>query len=174
MATTILRKTAPQFRPGGAIPFLGQCHNPPESPTPFVGQGGPMGPEPTDANALAQFLQIQANQPTEQEELMTMFYKEYLLFRDGWDEDSEKEIEESLVHCAMTPTWQSQFLPAFVELLKREQFIKIMECLDKDKNLRIQPRLQSRGFDLVSKQAGPHRYRGPAPEAVAGDRQEEA
>lgn len=77
-----------------------------------------------------------------------MFYKEYLLFRDGWDEDSEKEIEESLVHCAMTPTWQSQFLPPFVELLKREQFIKIMECLDKDKNLEFNRGFVA-GIDLV-------------------------
>ena len=66
---------------------------------------------------------------------MTMFYKEYLLFRDGWDEDAEKEIEERLVECAVHPTWQNLFLPAFVEMLKREQFIKIMECLDRDKSL---------------------------------------
>ena len=43
----------------------------------------------------------------------------------------------------MAPVWQSQFLPAFVELLKREQFIKIMECLDKDKNLEF-----NRGFGV--------------------------
>ena len=66
---------------------------------------------------------------------MSMFYKEYLLFRDGWDEEAEKEIEEILVQCASAPSWQNQFLPAFVEMLKREQFIKIMECLDRDKNL---------------------------------------
>jgi len=77
-----------------------------------------------------------------------MFYKEYLLFRDGWDEDSEKEIEESLVECAMAPAWQSRFLPAFVELLKREQFIKIMECLDKDKNLEFNRGFVA-GIDLV-------------------------
>ncbi len=77
-----------------------------------------------------------------------MFYKEYLLFRDGWDEDSEKEIEERLVQCALAPVWQSQFLPAFVELLKREQFIKIMECLDKDKNLEFNRGFVA-GIDLV-------------------------
>lgn len=77
-----------------------------------------------------------------------MFYKEYLLFRDGWDEDSEKEIEERLVQCAMAPVWQGQFLPAFVELLKREQFIKIMECLDKDKNLEFNRGFVA-GIDLV-------------------------
>jgi len=79
---------------------------------------------------------------------MTMFYKEYLLFRDGWDDDSDKELEARLVECAVNPTWQEQFLPAFVEALKREQFIKIIECLDKDKNLEF-----NRGFvagvDLV-------------------------
>jgi hypothetical protein len=72
---------------------------------------------------------------------MTMFYKEYLLFRDGWDNDSDKEIEDTLVECAGSLMWQHQFLPAFVEMLKREQFIKIMECLDKDKNLEF-----NRGF----------------------------
>jgi hypothetical protein len=72
---------------------------------------------------------------------MTMFFKEYLLFRDGWDDDSDKEIEERLVECAGSPSWQNQFLPAFVETLKREQFIKIMECLDKDKSLEF-----NRGF----------------------------
>jgi hypothetical protein len=66
---------------------------------------------------------------------MPMFYKEYLLFRDGWDEDSEKEIEQQLVEYAASASWQNRFLPAFVEMLKREQFIKIMECLDKDKSL---------------------------------------
>jgi hypothetical protein len=77
-----------------------------------------------------------------------MFYKEYLLFRDGWDEDSEKEIEDTLVQCAGSPTWQNQFLPAFVEMLKREQFIKIMECLDKDKNLEFNRGFVA-GIDLV-------------------------
>ena len=72
---------------------------------------------------------------------MTMFYKEYLLFRDGWDEEAEKEVEERLVECAAHPTWQNLFLPAFVEMLKREQFIKIMECLDRDKSLEF-----NRGF----------------------------
>jgi hypothetical protein len=72
---------------------------------------------------------------------MPMFYKEYLLFRDGWDEESEKEIERRLVECAAGAAWQNQFLPAFLEMLKREQFIKIMECLDKDKNLEF-----NRGF----------------------------
>jgi hypothetical protein len=72
---------------------------------------------------------------------MTMFYKEYLLFRDGWDNDSDREIEEILVECATGPRWRERFLPAFVEMLKREQFIKIMECLDKDKNLEF-----NRGF----------------------------
>ncbi|MEI7450267.1 MAG: hypothetical protein WCJ75_11650 [Desulfomonile sp.] len=79
---------------------------------------------------------------------MSMFYKEYLLFRDGWDADSEKEIEERLAEAAGSSSWQNQFHPAFVEMLKREQFIKIMECLDKDKNLEF-----NRGFvagvDLV-------------------------
>ncbi len=77
-----------------------------------------------------------------------MFFKEYLLFRDGWDEDAEKETDQMLVQAATSPTWQHQFLPAFVELLKREQFIKIMECLDRDKHLEF-----NRGFvaaiDLV-------------------------
>ncbi len=66
---------------------------------------------------------------------MTVFYKEYLLFRDGWDEEEEKEIEDAVVAAASSPSWQERFLPGFVELLKREQFIKIMECLDRDKNL---------------------------------------
>ena len=77
-----------------------------------------------------------------------MFFKEYRLFRDGWDEDAEKETELMLVQAASSPSWQHQFLPAFVELLKREQFIKIMECLDRDKLLEF-----NRGFvaaiDLV-------------------------
>jgi len=79
---------------------------------------------------------------------MSGFYKEYLLFRDGWDEEAEKEIEENLVKCAGNATWQNQFLPTFTEMLKREQFIKIMECMDRDKNLEF-----NRGFvaaiDLV-------------------------
>ncbi len=79
---------------------------------------------------------------------MSVFYKEYLLFRDGWDEDSEKEIEEKLVQCAASPSWQNQFLPAFVEMLKREQFIKIMECLDRDKNLEFNRGFVA-GIDLV-------------------------
>jgi hypothetical protein len=70
-----------------------------------------------------------------------MFYKEYLLFKDGWDDESEKELEERLVECAARPSWREQFLPAFVEALKREQFIRIMECLDRDKNLEF-----NRGF----------------------------
>jgi hypothetical protein len=77
-----------------------------------------------------------------------VFAKEYLLFRDGWDEDSEKGSEDQLVQAAATHTWQHQFLPAFTEVLKREQFIKIMECLDRDKDIEF-----NRGFvaaiDLV-------------------------
>jgi len=72
---------------------------------------------------------------------MSMFFKEYLLFRDGWDEQAEKELEDTLVECAGSPSWRHRFLPAFVELLKREQFIKIMECLDRDKYLEF-----NRGF----------------------------
>lgn len=79
---------------------------------------------------------------------MPMFYKEYLLFRDGWDDQSEKETEDVLVGAAATATWQRQFLPAFVEMLKREQFIKIMECLDKDKNLEFNRGFVA-GIDLV-------------------------
>jgi hypothetical protein len=48
--------------PGGATPFGGNDGARPTPAAPLVEQGGPMGPEPTDANALAQFLQIQANQ----------------------------------------------------------------------------------------------------------------
>lgn len=77
-----------------------------------------------------------------------MFYKEYLLFRDGWDEDAAKEVEERLVQAAASPSWQHQFLPAFVEALKREQFIKIMECLDKDKNIEFNRGFVA-GIDLV-------------------------
>lgn len=77
-----------------------------------------------------------------------MLYKEYLLFRDGWDDDSEKEVEERLAEAASSPTWQNQFLPAFVEMLKREQFIKIMECLDRDKNLEFNRGFVA-GIDLV-------------------------
>jgi len=77
-----------------------------------------------------------------------MFPKEYLLFRDGWDDESEKEVEDRLVEAATSPTWQHQFLPAFVESLKREQFIKIMECLDKDKNLDFNRGFVA-GIDLV-------------------------
>jgi hypothetical protein len=83
-----------------------------------------------------------------EEDRMSVFYKEYLLFRDGWDEDSEKEIEDTLVQCAGSPTWQNKFLPAFVEMLKREQFIKIMECLDRDKNLEFNRGFVA-GIDLV-------------------------
>ncbi|MCX5861680.1 MAG: hypothetical protein WCG29_10680 [Desulfomonile sp.] len=72
---------------------------------------------------------------------MSMFYKEYLLFRDGWDSESEKEIEDRLVEATVSSSWHYRFLPAFIETLKREQFIKIMECLDKDKNLEF-----NRGF----------------------------
>ncbi|MBI4965334.1 MAG: hypothetical protein HY913_18805 [Desulfomonile tiedjei] len=79
---------------------------------------------------------------------MSMVYRDYLLFRDGWDEDTEKETEERLVEAASGPTWQNLFLPAFVEMLKREQFIKIMECLDKDKNLEFNRGFVA-GIDLV-------------------------
>jgi len=74
--------------------------------------------------------------------------KEYVLFRDGWDDDSDKEIEEELVEAAASPTWQNLFLPNFVEALKREQFIKLMECLDKDKNLEFNRGFVA-GIDLV-------------------------
>lgn len=79
---------------------------------------------------------------------MPAFSTEYLLFRDGWDEDSEKETEARMVEAAANPTWQHQFLPAFVEMLKREQFIKIMECLDRDKNLDFNRGFVA-GIDLV-------------------------
>lgn len=79
---------------------------------------------------------------------MPIFFKEYLLFRDGWDDQDEKETEELLVGAASTVMWQRQFLPAFVELLKREQFIKIMECLDRDKNLEFNRGFVA-GIDLV-------------------------
>lgn len=79
---------------------------------------------------------------------MPMFYKEYLLFRDGWDDQNEKETEDALVEAATSSLWQRQFLPAFVEMLKREQFIKIMECLDKDKNLEFNRGFVA-GIDLV-------------------------
>ena len=101
---------------------------------------------------------------------MSMFYKEYLLFRDGWDEEAEKEIEETLVQCASAPSWQNQFLPAFIEMLKREQFIKIMECLDRDKKPRIQPRL-CRGNRPDPQQTRSHLYKGPAPTAVGAGRE---
>ena len=39
--------------PHGGPPFL-------EKPTPLVENGGPMGQNPTDANAIAQYLQLQA------------------------------------------------------------------------------------------------------------------
>jgi hypothetical protein len=77
-----------------------------------------------------------------------MPFKEYVLFRDGWDEESEKETEDRLVLAAASPAWQHQFLPAFVETLKREQFIKIMECLDRDKNLDFNRGFVA-GIDLV-------------------------
>jgi len=79
---------------------------------------------------------------------MPAFSREYLLFRDGWDEDSEMETEDRAVEAATSPTWQNQFLPAFVEMLKREQFIKIMECLDRDKNLEFNRGFVA-GIDLV-------------------------
>jgi hypothetical protein len=46
----------------GASPQHGDAIQPagPNLPTPLVENGGPMGPEPTDLNALAQFLQMQA------------------------------------------------------------------------------------------------------------------
>lgn len=74
--------------------------------------------------------------------------REYLLFRDGWDDQSEKETEDALVEAAASATWQRRFLPAFVEMLKREQFIKIMEFLDKDKNLEFNRGFVA-GIDLV-------------------------
>jgi hypothetical protein len=40
-------------------PLSGQMPIPTDVPGPLVENGGPMGPEPTDANALAQFLQLQ-------------------------------------------------------------------------------------------------------------------
>ncbi len=77
-----------------------------------------------------------------------MPFKEYLLFRDGWDDEAENDVEEILVQSASSPTWQTRFLPAFVETLKREQFIKIMECLDRDKNLEFNRGFVA-GIDLV-------------------------
>jgi hypothetical protein len=51
--------------PGGSAPEFGlsdleDAPSPNASPRPLVENGGPMGPEPTDANALAQLLQMQA------------------------------------------------------------------------------------------------------------------
>ncbi len=77
-----------------------------------------------------------------------MSSKEYLLFRDGWDDEAEDDVEEVLIQSASSPAWQTQFLPAFVEALKREQFIKIMECLDRDKNLEFNRGFVA-GIDLV-------------------------
>ncbi len=77
-----------------------------------------------------------------------MFFKEYLLFKHGWDEDEENDVEQILIKSAASSTWQGQFLPAFVEMLKREQFIKIMECLDRDKNLEFNRGFVA-GIDLV-------------------------
>lgn len=72
---------------------------------------------------------------------MPMFYKDYMIFKNGWDDEAEQELEDQLVDCASRPQWREKFLPAFNEALKREQFIKIMECLDRDKNLEF-----NRGF----------------------------
>lgn len=77
-----------------------------------------------------------------------MFFKEYLLFKNGWDEDEEKDVEQILIQSATSSTWQDRFLPAFVEMLKREQFIKIMECLDRDKNPEFNRGFVA-GIDLV-------------------------
>jgi hypothetical protein len=79
---------------------------------------------------------------------MPIFYKEYLLFKEGWDDEAERELEDKLLECASRPQWSEQFLPAFVEMLKREQFIKIMECLDRDKNLEFNRGMVA-GMDLV-------------------------
>ena len=63
------RRKAVRGSSRGGDPFADNDATHQESATPLVEQGGPMGPEPTDANALAQFLQIQANQPTQRRSL---------------------------------------------------------------------------------------------------------
>ncbi len=95
-----------------------------------------------------------------------MFYKEYLLFRDGWDEDSEKETEEKLVQCAR-PCVAKSVSSGVRGPAEREQFIKIMECLDKDKNLEFNA-ASSRGNRSGLKQAGPYLYSRLAPE-ISGE-----
>jgi hypothetical protein len=44
----------------GLVNGLGAAASGQNTPTPLLQDGGPMGPEPTDDNALAQFLQMQA------------------------------------------------------------------------------------------------------------------
>lgn len=72
---------------------------------------------------------------------MTMFFKHYLLFKNGWDEDDELELESRLVESTRNHAFESGFMPPFTEFIKREQFIKIMECLDRDRNIEF-----NRGF----------------------------
>lgn len=72
---------------------------------------------------------------------MSMFFKQYLLFKNGWDEEDEVEVESRLVEALRNYAFDQSFMPAFSELVKREQFVKIMECLDRDKNMEF-----NRGF----------------------------
>jgi hypothetical protein len=66
---------------------------------------------------------------------MTEYSREYVLFRDGWDEESDRELEDALVAFARSPMFRERILPAFTEMLKREQFLKLMECLNPDRCL---------------------------------------
>ena len=66
---------------------------------------------------------------------MAMVFRHYLLFKNGWDEEDDFDVESQLATAASNLAFQSGFMPAFTELIKREQFIKIMECLDRDRNI---------------------------------------
>lgn len=72
---------------------------------------------------------------------MSMLFRQYLLFRDGWDERDELDVESRLVEASRHSGFRKEFMPAFVELIRREQFLKTIECLDRDKDIEF-----NRGF----------------------------
>ncbi len=82
---------------------------------------------------------------------MSIFFKHYLLFKNGWDEADEADVEQQLIEASRNPAFEQMFMPAFEEFIKREQFMKIMECLDRDRNIEFNRGFVA-GLDMVVNQ----------------------
>ncbi len=66
---------------------------------------------------------------------MSAVLGKYILFKHGWDQDDEAAVESEMIEAARNQVFERKFMPAFREFIKREQFIRIMDCLDRDKNI---------------------------------------